>query len=53
MNLGLVTSFALILGFFYISGSGFTIALLPSQWWIGGLRTRRAKVAGSIPGGGS
>jgi phage replication-related protein YjqB (UPF0714/DUF867 family) len=24
-----------------------------SQWWIGGLRTRKAKVAGSIPAGGS
>ena len=24
-----------------------------SQWWIGGLRTRKAKVAGSIPTGGS
>jgi hypothetical protein len=23
-----------------------------SQWWIGGLRTRKAKVAGSIPEGG-
>jgi len=22
-----------------------------SQWWIGGLRTRKAKVAGSIPAG--
>ena len=24
-----------------------------SQWWIGGLRTRKAKVAGSILAGGS
>ena len=24
-----------------------------SQWWIGGLRTRKAKAAGSIPAGGS
>ncbi len=24
-----------------------------SQWWIGGLRTRKAKVVGSIPAGGS
>ena len=24
-----------------------------SQWWIGGLRTRKAEVAGSIPAGGS
>lgn len=33
MNPGLVTSFFLILGFFYISGAGFTIALLSSKWW--------------------
>ena len=35
MNSGLVTSFFLILGFFYISGAGFTIALLSSKWWRG------------------
>jgi hypothetical protein len=35
MNSGLVTSFVLVLGFFYISGAGFTIALLSSKWWRG------------------
>jgi hypothetical protein len=35
MNSGLVTSFILILGFFYISGSGFALSLLPTKWWRG------------------
>jgi hypothetical protein len=35
MNSGLVTSFVLILGFFYISGAGFTVVLLSSRWWRG------------------
>lgn len=35
MNFGLIASFILILGFFYLSGSGFTVLLLPSKWWNG------------------
>jgi hypothetical protein len=35
MNSGLVTSFILILGFFYISGFGFALSLLPTKWWCG------------------
>jgi hypothetical protein len=35
MNSRLVTSFILILGFFYISGFGFALTLLPTKWWRG------------------
>jgi hypothetical protein len=33
MNTGLVTSFILLWGFFYLSGMGFSILLLPINWW--------------------
>jgi hypothetical protein len=35
MNADLFKSFLLLIAFFYLSGSGFVVSLLPAKWWRG------------------
>lgn len=35
MNADLFKSFLLLVAFFYVSGSGFVVSLLPAKWWRG------------------